>query len=149
MVLQTSHDCEKGWCFMGYEAKGCLVGCSDARIADTMEQWLFERYSLGLVDRVIRPGATAYGESVLLEIFELHSLHHFPEVTLTHHTDCGKLPDNDVEAHLTQMRAFAERLHERLPDIIIHLAIVHTHEEFFELKETLYAKDYDENEQPK
>lgn len=132
---------------MGYEAEGCLVGCSDARIADTMEEWIFNRYGLGLVDRIIRPGATAYGESVLLEIVELHSLHHFPEVTLTHHTDCGKLPENDAEAHLTQMRAFAKRLHERLPDVIIHLAIVHTHEEVFEIKESLYVP-YTEEELP-
>ncbi|NCN87525.1 MAG: hypothetical protein GW941_01365 [Candidatus Pacebacteria bacterium] len=122
----------------GYIAKGAVVTCSDARIADTVEGWLFARYDLGLVDRIIRPGATAYGESVLLEIVELHGLHHFPELTLAHHTDCGKLPENDRNDHIRQMKAFATRLHERIPEVIVQIALVHTHEEYVEIVETLY-----------
>jgi hypothetical protein len=84
-----------------------------------------------------------------LEIVELHSLHNFPEVVLAHHTDCGKLAENDREDHIRQMKAFAERLHSRLPNVVVQITLVHTHEAYVEAVETMYSENaYIEEELP-
>jgi carbonic anhydrase len=134
---------------MAYKALGCFVGCSDARVADIMEEWIFNRYGVGLVDRVIFPGSTAEADIVLKAIKTLYSLHTFPELCIAHHTDCGALSGVGKSEHVRLMTNFAHRVHEALPDVTIQLLLAHTDEQYIEVVQTLYEENsYKMIEQP-
>ncbi|MDH5533605.1 MAG: hypothetical protein OEX81_04220 [Candidatus Pacebacteria bacterium] len=123
---------------MAYKAIVGYVGCIDARIHNLTEEWLSKNFGSGMVDRILRAGATAYGNSVIEEVAEAHGLHHFPILVVAHHTDCGKLSSFGRDAHIEQMRAFARHIHEEIPELVVQIVLVHTEEQYVEVIETLF-----------
>lgn len=104
----------------------CAVWCSDGRLGQAREQ---ATTRLGIVDLVARPGAALLfvndktRESALDEIRTLYQLHHFPEIHLVDHTDCGAYRltypevgegglDKEIELHCQNLREAARIINE-------------------------------------
>jgi len=77
---------------MPHAVKHCVINCSDWRLTEELAGFIKER---GQADRIEIPGAALAltqpnsRDVVLGWIRTLHDLHHFTEVHLIDHTDCG------------------------------------------------------------
>lgn len=108
-----------------------VIHCSDPRFQAAYRS---EMDNLGkYYDLVVAPGASkavTNDPSVLNHVKLLHELHHFSEIHIFNHIDCGAFGKvkNEIEERASAMKAAKEKLEKAIPDMIVKAYLLGQHD---------------------